>query len=230
MEFEKLNATQPLHEVSSTREVELLLVDDHAVVRAGFSALLSLSENVKVIGEAERGEQAIQLYQALQPDVVVMDLSMPGIGGLEAIRRIIMRDPAATILVYSVHHEQVYVQRAIEAGAKGYITKNSAPGLLLAAIDAIMQGERYIEPGLSKNAGSLTDTASLKAVIETFSPREFDVFRLLAQGLTNQKIADHLCLGYKTIANYATQVKKKLQVETTTELAHIAVNLDLLIK
>lgn len=228
MVFQQLNTTQGT--LSSNREVELLLVDDHAVVRAGCSVLLSLSENVKVVGEAERGEQAIQLYQELKPDIVVMDLSMPGIGGLEAIRRIMMRDPEATILIYSVHHEQVYVQRAIAAGAKGCITKNSAPELLLVAIDAIMQGECYIEPGLSKAAGNPADAASTKAIIETFSSREFDVFRLLAQGLTNQKIADHLCLGHKTIANYATQVKKKLKVETTTELAHIAVNLDLLIK
>lgn len=214
----------------STRAVKLLLVDDHAVVRAGFSVLLSLSDNIKVIAEAERGEQAIKLYQELKPDMVIMDLSMPGIGGLEAIRRIVLRDPEATILVYSVHHEQVYVQRAIEAGAKGYITKNSAPELLQDAIDAIMQGNCYIEPSLNKTVGNPTDSLSPRAIIETFSPREFDVFRLLAQGLTNQKIADHLCLGQKTIANYATQVKKKLKVETTTELAHIAVNLELLIK
>lgn len=180
-----------------SRAVKLLLVDDHAVVRAGFSVLLSLSEKVKVIAEAERGEQAIQLYQELKPDIVIMDLSMPGIGGLEAIRRIVMRDPEATILVYSVHHEQVYVQRAIEAGAKGYITKNSAPELLLDAIDAIMQGKCYIEPSLNKAVGYLTDSVSPRAIIETFSPREFDVFRLLAQGLTNQKIADHRAWGKK---------------------------------
>lgn len=228
MAFEPHNT--PQRAKSFPREVKLLLVDDHAVVRAGFSVLLSLSDKVKVIAEAERGEQAIQLYQELKPDIVVMDLSMPGIGGLEAIRRIVLRNPKATILVYSVHHEQVYVQRAIEAGAKGYITKNSAPELLLDAIDAIMQGECYIEPGLSKTVGNPADSASTQSIIETFSPREFDVFRLLAQGLTIQKIADHLCLGQKTIANYATQVKKKLKVETTTELAHIAVNLDLLIK
>ena len=228
MEFEQLNSAQC--QTPPTPAVELLLVDDHAVVRAGFTVLLSLSENVKVVAEAERGEQAIKLYQDLKPDVVVMDISMPGIGGLEAIRRIVLRDPDAIILVYSVHHEQVYVQRAIDAGAKGYITKNSAPELLLLAIEAIMQGQCYIEPGLSKTNGSPAELANPKAIIATFSPREFDVFRLLAQGLTIQKIADHLCLGHKTIANYATQVKKKLKVDTTAELAHIAVNLDLLIK
>jgi len=228
MAFESPHPTQRSNPLTS--ELKLLLVDDHAVVRAGFSVLLSLSDNIRVIAEAERGEQAIRLYQELKPDVVIMDLSMPGIGGLEAIRRIVLRDPKATILVYSVHHEQVYVQRAIEAGAKGYITKNSAPELLLDAIRVIMQGGCYIEPGLNKSAGNPVGGGSAQAIIETFSPREFDVFRLLAQGLTNQKIADHLCLGQKTIANYATQVKKKLKVETTTELAHIAVNLDLLIK
>jgi DNA-binding NarL/FixJ family response regulator len=204
-----------------SRKIKIILVDDHAVVRAGFRMLLATSENIEVIGEAERGEQAIQLYLELQPDMLVMDLSMPGIGGLEAIRRIVQRDPKARILVFSVHHEQVYVQRALSAGAQGYITKNSAPAILALALEVIMQGRCYVEQGLIGRVGGL----AYQSIIEAFTQREFDVFTLLAQGLTMQKIAEQLCLGQKTVANYATQIKKKLQVETTTELAHIAVNL-----
>ncbi|MCQ8103448.1 response regulator transcription factor [Methylomonas sp. SURF-2] len=210
------------------RKITAILVDDHAVVRAGFRMLLASGDKIEVIGEAARGEQAIQLYQDCRPDVVVMDLSMPGMGGLETIRRIIQRDSAALILVFSVHHEQVYVGRALNAGAKGYITKNSATEMLSEAIDAIMRGEVYVECGLLKNPHANSDANDHQAVLAEFSPREFDVFRLLAEGLTAQKVADQLCLGHKTVANYATQIKKKLQVDTTTELAHIAVNLGML--
>lgn len=209
------------------RAVGILLVDDHAVVRAGFRMLLSASPGIEVIGEAERGEQAIRLYQEVKPDVLVMDLSMPGIGGLETIRRIVQRDAGAKILVFSVHQEQVYVSRALDAGALGYITKNSAPGILTEAIAAVLQGVIYVERGLMKSAGEQV-AGNHQTIIADFSPREFDVFSLLAQGLTVHKIADQLCLGHKTVANYATQIKKKLQVATTTELAHIAVNLGLM--
>ena len=208
-----------------TEKISIILIDDHAVVRAGFKMLLAAGDVVDVIGEASRGEQAIQLYQELQPDLVVMDLSMPGIGGLESIRRIVQRDPEALILVFSVHHEQVYIHRALAAGARGYITKNSAPEILTEAIAAILQGDEYIEMGLIKGTEPHSPQNDIQTVINEFSPREFDVFNLLAQGLTVQKIAGQLCLGQKTVANYATQIKKKLQVSTTAELAHIAVNM-----
>ncbi|OQW79951.1 MAG: DNA-binding response regulator [Proteobacteria bacterium ST_bin11] len=206
-------------------KIKIVLVDDHLVVRAGFKMLLAAGDSIEVIGEAERGEQAIQLYLELQPDMLVMDLSMPGIGGLETIRRIIQRDSQARILVFSVHHEQVYVSRALAAGAQGYITKNSAPGILAEAIAAIMSGEQYVERGLVKGGNEERQHTGYQTIIAGFSAREFDVFSLLAQGLTVHKVADQLCLGHKTVANYATQIKKKLQVDTTTELAHIAVNL-----
>ena len=210
-----------------TAKIKIILVDDHAVVRAGFRMLLAAGNRVEVIGEAERGEQAIQLYQELQPDMLVMDLSMPGIGGLETIRRIVQRDPSARILVFSVHHEQVYVSRALNAGALGYITKNSAPENLLAAIDVIMSSDSYVESGLIKQSSEQFPHNDYQTIIAELSPREFDVFNLLAQGLTVHKIADQLCLGHKTVANYATQIKKKFAVETMAELAHIALGLEM---
>jgi DNA-binding NarL/FixJ family response regulator len=137
----------------------------------------------------------------------------------------VQRDSEALILVFSVHHEQVYINRALTAGAKGYITKNSAPEILAEAIQVIMQGNRYVETGLLKSSVDSHFQGDCHAVIAGFSGREFDVFSLLAKGLTVHKIADQLCLGHKTVANYATQIKKKLNVDTTAELAHIAVNL-----
>ncbi|NOS74296.1 MAG: response regulator transcription factor, partial [Methyloglobulus sp.] len=132
------------------KKVSVLLVDDHAVVRAGFRMLLASTDGIEIVAEAERGEAACQLYLEKQPDVVVLDLSMPGIGGLECLRRICNRDPLAKILVFSVHDESVYVSRAIAAGAKGYITKNSAPEILVDAIQDIAAGGMYIEPSLEK--------------------------------------------------------------------------------
>lgn len=205
--------------------IKVILVDDHAVVRAGFRLLLSSVPNIQVIAEAERGEQACQLYLDNKPDVVVLDLSMPGIGGLESIRRICNRDNQAKILVFSVHDEQVYVNRAMMAGAKGYITKNSAPAILVEAIQKISEGGEYIEEGLLKNATSAGNPSDYRALIESLSAREFDVFCLLAKGLTMHKVADELCLGYKTAANYGTQIKNKLKVSTVAELAHIAMAL-----
>ncbi|MGZ4979046.1 MAG: response regulator [Methylobacter sp.] len=209
-------------------KIKVMLVDDHAVVRAGFRMLLSAEAEIDVIAEAERGEAACQLYLDQQPDVVVLDLSMPGIGGLESIRRICNRDSQAKILVFSVHDERVYVDRAMNAGAKGYITKNSAPGILVEAIQKIAAGKIYIEQGLMKNMPPQNSEADYQNIVDTLSPREFDVFLLLAKGLTVHKIADELCLGYKTVANYGTQIRSKLKVSTVAELAHIAMVLGIM--
>ena len=205
-----------------TGRIKVILVDDHAVVRAGFRMLLATEPDIEVVAEADRGEAACQLYLEKRPDVVVMDLSMPGIGGLESIRRIRLRDAEAKILVFSVHDEQVFVSRAMSAGAKGYISKNSAPALLIEAIKKIAQGETFIEAkqqGCELEPGANVD---YKSIINALSAREFDVFLLLAKGLTTHKIAEELCLGYKTVANYGTQVRSKLKVSTAAELAHIA--------
>jgi two-component system invasion response regulator UvrY len=203
--------------------IKVILVDDHAVVRAGFRMLLSAEAGMDVIAEADRGEAACQLYLEQQPDVMVLDLSMPGIGGLETIRRICSRDSNAKILVFSVHDERVYVDRAMNAGAKGYITKNSAPGILGTAIQKIAEGEIYIEQGLMKNLPLQHSEVDYQTIVDSLSAREFDIFLLLAKGLTGHKIADELCLGYKTVANYGTQIRSKLKVSTVAELAHIAI-------
>ncbi|MDO9141422.1 MAG: response regulator transcription factor, partial [Methylobacter sp.] len=142
-----------------------------------------------------------------------------------SIRRICNRDSSAKILVFSVHDEMVYVDRAMAAGAKGYITKNSAPDILVSAIQQIAAGEIYIEQGLMKNRPLLQD---YQAIVDSLSAREFDVFLLLAKGLTAHKIADELCLGYKTVANYGTQIRSKLKVSSVAELAHIALVLGMM--
>jgi two-component system, NarL family, invasion response regulator UvrY len=204
------------------KKISVLLVDDHAVVRAGFRMLLATTANIEIVAEAERGEAACQLYVETKPDVVVLDLSMPGIGGLECIRRICNRDQHAKIVVFSVYDESVYVSRALEAGAKAYITKSSAPEILVDAIQRIAAGGTYIESGLGKPAPQHTTEIDYKILVSSLSPKEFDIFCLLAKGLTTQKIADELCLGYKTVANYGTRIKAKFNASTVAELAHIA--------
>jgi two-component system, NarL family, invasion response regulator UvrY len=209
-------------------KISVLLVDDHAVVRAGFRMLLASAKTIEIAAEASSGEAACRVYLEKQPDVVVLDLSMPGIGGLECIRRICSRDPLAKILVFSVHDENVYVSRAIDAGAKGYITKNSAPEILVDAIQKIVAGGTYIELSLEKTARKHPAEVDYKNLVNTLTPKEFDVFYLLAKGLTTHKIADELCLGYKTVANYGTQIKNKFNAETVAELAHIATALGII--
>lgn len=208
-----------------TEKIKVLLVDDHAVVRAGFRLLLSSDENITVVAEAERAEQALMLYAEFQPDIVITDLSMPGIGGLEGIRRIKQRDEKAKVLVFSIHDEAVYVERAMNAGAMGYITKNSAAEIMLEAIYEIMAGHQYIEAGLILEPASSYATVTPQAVLNSLSAREFDVFCLLAKGLTAHEISEQLCLSYKTIANYSTQIKNKFNVSSVVELAHLAIAL-----
>ena len=208
------------------KKIKIILVDDHAIVRAGFRLLLSNIDDIEVIAEAERGEQLMQLYADTQPDIVILDLSMPGIGGLETIRRIINRYNDAKILVFSVHNEWVYINRAIDAGASGYICKSSAPQCLLNAIYKIAAGEIYLEQVTEKQ--SIHSDMHYREVINHLSAREFDVFLLLAKGLNTHSIASELCLSYKTVANYSTQIKAKLAVATIAELVRIAMVLDII--
>jgi two-component system, NarL family, invasion response regulator UvrY len=206
--------------------IKILLVDDHAIVRAGFKMLLESVSGIEIVAEADRAEMAQYLFLEKRPDVVVMDLSMPGIGGLEGIRRLRSRHPEAKILVFSVHDEAVYVSRALATGANGYINKNSATELLVQAIQQIYSGHSFIEPGLNSIRTPPTHPKhpeiDYKQLINNLSSREFDIFCLLAKGLTARKIADELCLGYKTVANYGTQIKIKFAVTSVAELTRIA--------
>lgn len=215
--------------------MKVLLVDDHAVVRAGFKMLLSAQPFIDEISSVDRGELVVHEYERLKPDVVVMDLSMPGIGGLEAIRRLIKQDKKAVVLVYSIHEESIYVERAIQAGAMGYVSKNSAPEILSEAVQKVVGGEQYIEADLILDLSETAlqpeqanDVEQHRQVVNLLSPREFDVLCLVAKGLTVHDAAKELHLSYKTVANYNTQIKHKLSVNTAAELAHVAIMLGII--
>jgi two-component system, NarL family, invasion response regulator UvrY len=199
--------------------ITVLLVDDHAVVRSGCRLLLSCSEGIGEVLEAESGESAYSQYLASRPDIVVMDLSLPGASGLAAIRRIVSRDPEAKILVFSMHDEPVYVTRALEAGAKGYITKSAEPDMLVEAVYRVVRGERFIEPQIARRLDLGGNDPSGLAEL---SAREFEVFSLLAKGYTTHEAAQTLCLSIKTIANYNTAIKGKLNVRTNADLIRLA--------
>ena len=206
----------------NTEKITVILVDDHAIVRAGFRLLLATESDIDVIAEASRGEEILQIYSELKPDIVVMDLSMAGIGGLETTRRLVMREDDAKIIVFSVHHEKVYVQRALDAGARGYICKHAHPDMLIDAIKQVAKGRIYIDPSLVDDAQHQEDMTPYQTIIATLSPREFDVFVLLAKGMTAHQISDELCLSYKTVANYGTTIRSKLNVTSMAQLANIA--------
>lgn len=214
----------------TNNNISVLLVDDHEVVRAGFRILLSAQPFIGDIMDVNRGELVGQEYERLQPDVVVMDLSMPGIGGLETIRRLHKQDPKAVVLVYSIHDEAIYVERALQAGARGYVSKNSAAEVLAEAVKAVAEGKQYVEEKLLPEIDDVRhmDIEHYREVVDLLSPREFDVFCRLAKGMTAYEAANDLHLGYKTVANYNTQIKSKLKVNTAAELANIAVVLGLI--
>ena len=201
--------------------IRVLLVDDHAVVRTGFRLLLESSANVKVAGEADSGESAYQRYLELSPDVVVMDIAMPGMGGIEALRRIRSHHPQARVLALSAHDDPVHARRALREGAFGFLSKRSAPEALIEAITGVAAGRRYIDPGVAQRL-ALADVDA-KPPAERLSEREFEVFIRLAHGESVQRIAEDLRLAPSTIGTHLYNIKQKLGVSNQSELTLFAV-------
>ena len=205
-----------------SKKINIILVDDHAVVRAGVRRLLEQEPLFDVIGEAESGEKAYQLFGELNPDVMVMDLSMPGMGGLEAIRRILMRDEKAKILVLSMHEDLSFANQVLKLGAKGYLIKNTLGDDLVKAIETISQGEIFLSEEIAKKI-AVSSIDGGQDPIHDLSAREFEIFRLLAEGFEVDAIATTLNISSKTVSNYQTAIKQKLNVHTPVELIRYAI-------
>ena len=203
--------------------IRVLLVDDHAVVRMGFRLLLQSVADMSVIAEAESGEAACQLYVEHNPDVVVMDLAMPGMGGLEALRRIRAREPHAQILALSAHDDPMHARRALQEGALGFLSKRSAPEALLEAVSIVAAGRRYIDPALAQKLALAEFDGAAKSPVERLSDREFEVFVRLAGGATVQRIAADLNLSASTVGTHLYNIKQKLGVANQSELTLIAI-------
>jgi two-component system invasion response regulator UvrY len=203
--------------------IRVLLVDDHAVVRTGFRLLLQANPDTAVVGEADSGESACQRYIELTPDIVVMDLAMPGMGGLEALRRIRAHHPQARVLALSAHDDPSHARRALREGARGFLSKRSAPEALLEAINAVAAGQRYIEAGLAQKLALEDPDGDGRTAVERLSEREFEVFVRLAGGASVQRIAEDLKLSASTVGTHLYNIKQKLGVHNQSEITLIAI-------
>ena len=201
--------------------LKIVLVDDHSVVRAGFRLLLESTGEIQVIAELDSGEAINQQAGQLMMDVIVMDLSMAGMGGIEAIRRIRAKGIKSKILVFTMHDNVVFAEQAMDAGANGYITKNNAANVLVDAVKSVAAGGTYIDPKIA-NELTMQQNPGGSSVLGKLSRREFQIFCKFAEGKNAQEIADDLSLSVKTVANYQTQLKEKLGINSTAELIKLA--------
>lgn len=203
--------------------ISVLLTDDHELVRTGIRRLLEDSKQVEIVGEADCGEDSLQLAQSLKPDVILMDVNMPGIGGVEACRRILQRNPKQKIIVLTVHNEKTFPKRLLEIGAKGYLTKECGVDEMIKAIKQVNSGGSYIASSIAQQLALSLLPGNDVNPIDRLSRREFQVMLMISQGLTNLEISDKLCLSPKTISTYRLRVLEKLDAHNEVDLIKIAV-------
>lgn len=206
------------------KKIKVLLVDDHEVVRAGYRRLLEATDDIEVIAEASNGESAYTGFFRCQPDVLVMDLSMPGMGGLEASMRILAKDSNAKILVFSVHENEVFLTRALDSGISGYISKRSASQVMIEAVRQVAAGSVYVGQEMMPFLVKRKTTPDSDA-LAGLTPREFEVFHLLADSKSVNDIAAILNLSPKTVGHHCTSVKKKLGVADIAALTRLAIRM-----
>lgn len=203
-------------------KIKVLLVDDHNVVRSGLRRLLEMGGDIEVVAEASSGEQACMLFGQFKASVIVMDLSMPGIGGLEALRRILISTPNAKIVMFSMHENAIFASQALSLGAKGYVAKSGFADDLLQAVREVFAGHTYISPHIAQKI-AVQSISGEQNPVQKLSAREFEVFRMLAEGQDVEEIADILSISHKTVANYQTMLKQKLGISNAVELVRIAI-------
>ena len=205
--------------------IKVLIADDHAIMREGIRALLALSENVDVVGEAADGRETVEKARELEPDVVLMDIAMPFMDGLEATRRIRKESPNIKILVLTQHDNKEYILSSVKAGADGCISKKAVASELVSAIDAVCRGESFLYPSVARVLidDYLVHTAGESDPYDRLTDREREVLKLVAEGRTNQEIADLLFISVKTILGYRTKIMGKLDIRNRTELIKYAI-------
>ena len=216
-------------------KIKVLLAEDHTIVRKGLHSLLEKEIGIEVVGEAEDGREAVRKAEKLQPDVVVMDIAMPGLNGLEATRQIKKRFPEMKIIILTVHANEEYVLQTLRAGASGYLVKKAAPADLIEAIQAVYKGDSFLSPSISKTVIDeyirQTETKSERDIIcGKLTTREREVFQLIIEGHKNREIADLLYVSIKTVETHKAHIMDKLNVHSTAELIRYAMDKDLIIK
>jgi len=205
-----------------TQTLRIMLVDDHAVVRMGFRLLLDTTSDIRVVAECGSGEEALQCFAEVNPDVVVLDLSMGGMGGLETLSRLLAKWPATRVLVLSAHEDTAHPRRALAAGALGYLTKRSAADALIEAIRQVAAGKLFLEPALAQEI-VVEQVGRPGSPLETLSAREFEVFVMLARGKSVAEIAAVLFLSPRTVGTHLYNIKQKLGAGNAAELTLIAI-------
>src|SRR5438128_1045028 len=209
------------------QKITVLLADDHTVVRQGLRALLETEEDMTVAGEAENGRQAVQMAKRLQPDVVVMDIAMPSLNGLEATRQISRESPKSKVLILSSYSDDEYVQQLTDAGASGYLVKQTAAKDLVTAIREAKKGNAFFSPAISKRLLEYYRTSAGKPSgqpkIPKLTSRELEVLQLIAEGYANKQIAGELCISIKTVEKHRQQLMRKLDIHDVASLTRYAI-------
>ncbi len=213
------------------KKIRVLLVDDHALVREGVSALLQMNADISVVGEAEDGRQAIEKAHELGPDVIVMDISMPSMGGIEATRQILLENPAARIIALSRHDDLAYARSLLKVGASGYLPKKAVSSELAAAIRAVSNGDMFLYPSVAKAVAKdyvqLVQFEENAGPYERLTNREKEILKLLVEGSSSRKIGERLCLTTKTVLNHRRNIMEKLGIENPAQLIRYAMKLGL---
>ena len=202
--------------------IKVMLVDDHAVVRAGLRRLIENQANIEVVAEAADGDQAYHLYSAFPVDVIVMDLSMPGMGGIESARRILGRYGSAKIIIFSMHDNATFASQVLKTGVKGYVTKTGSDSDLLKAIQEVAHGRNYLSSEVAQKI-ALESMSGDDNPLKMLSAREFEVFRLLTEGVSAEEVGERLKISQKTVSNYYTMIKQKLGANSPIEMVRIAI-------
>ena len=203
--------------------IKILVVDDHAIMRDGIRALLNLHDDIEIVGEASEGKEAVQKAEELAPDVIVMDIAMPGMDGLEATRRITKKNPAVKVMVLSQHDNKEYILSAIKAGVVGYVPKRALGSELVSAIRTIHQGESYLYPSAAAAVISDYLKGSAKEPYDRLTAREREILKLIAEGYTSREIADKLFIALKTVLGHRTKIMEKLDLHNRSELIKYAI-------
>ncbi|HLF90909.1 MAG TPA: response regulator transcription factor [Anaerolineales bacterium] len=204
-------------------KLKILIADDHGILRAGLRALLKSDSNLEVVGEAENGEETLRLAMQLNPDIVLMDMNMPGMNGVETTRQLIKQNADLRVLVLTIHEDYEMVREAIQAGAAGYIIKRAADSELTNAIQAVSRGELYVHPAMTRALLNPQTQDTAKSIGgESLTSRELEVLRLLAQGYTNKQIAEELSVSVRTVETHRANITGKLNIRSRVELLRYA--------
>jgi len=212
----------------SVGKIKVIIVDDHELVRCGIRRLLEDANDIDVIGEAESGEEAVRLSRELKPNVVLMDVKMPGIGGLEATKKLRYVDPDIKVIAVTVYANDPFPSRFLKAGAKGYLTKNARPDEILTAIRKVNVGQRYLSPEISDQLAFKSVAEDGESPFDLLSERELQIMLMITRGLKVQDISGKLCLSPKTVNSYRYRLFDKLKITNDVELTHLAIQYGML--